>query len=406
MRERNVELPLLKGKPKEKYIPMSVVIGVIIFLALVLVASFAFTFKGTYKVHYSEKSNIDYKVYLKENSDYPEKYLGKNRRYIASLIKNIDKDFDYTFKIDEKIDLKYTYYVVAKLEINDSQGTNIFEKEELLTTKKSNTTDKDTFKVHEDVQIDYGKFNAIATEFIDKYKLTANSKLTVSLIVDVEGKHTDFDNQLSDKEVISLNIPLTEKTIDIEMDYNLTNSVDQTLQQRSTILNNRPLLFITIFISFVDLFAIIYVIYWVVVNRSPETLYNKKLDKILRDYNRYISETIITERVEDMMVTRSLWIEVIKKFEDLLDIRDSLNKPILYHEERPNQEAVFYILTDRIGYLYVMRAEDFIKKSKKNKKEEVVEEKKVIKKEELIAEPVIEVKKKRSRHQNKDRYRK
>ncbi len=368
MRERNVELPLLKGKPKEKYIPLSVGIGIIVLLLLILIASFAFTFKKTYKVHYSEKSNIDYKVYLKENSFYSEKYLGKNKKYIASLIKNIDTDFDYTFKVDDNLDLKYSYYVIAKVEVNDTQGNNIYTKEDYLVKRKSANADGDLFRIHEDVDIDYTKFNSIATEFIDKYKLTANSKLTVSLIVDVQGKHSDFDRQLSDKEVISLNIPLTEKTVDIEMDYNLSNSVDQTLQSSETILKNKFLLVLVVLISVVDLFGIGYVIYWVVANRTPEVKYARKLDKILKDYNRYISETIITERVEDMMVTRSLRIEVIKKFEDLLDIRDALNKPILYHEERPNQEAVFYILTDRIGYLYVMRVEDF-RKTKKEKEE-------------------------------------
>ena len=66
------------------------------------------------------------------------------------------------------------------------------------------------------------------------------------------------------------------------------------------------------------------------------------------------------------MKTRSLRIEVVKSFEGLIDIRDSLGKPILFHEERPGQEAVFYIIEDRIGYIYVMKASDF--KKKKNKK--------------------------------------
>ena len=393
MRERNVELPLLKGRPKEKYIPISLIIGALVLLLLVVIASFAFTFKRKYNVHYSEKSNIDYKVYLKDNNFYNEKYLTKNKKYIASLIKNIDTDFDYSFKIDDKVDLKYTYYVVAKVEVNDSQGTNIYEKEEMLSSKKTLNADGDNFKIHEDIDIDYDKFNGLAKDFIDKYKLTANSKLTVSLIVDVTGKHDDYDKQLSNKEVISLNIPLTEKTIDIEMNYNLANSVDETLQKNETILNNKPLLFVVIFVSILDLMVIAYIVYWVIVNRSPETMYTRKLDKILKDYNRYISETIITERVEDMMVTRSLRIEVIKKFEDLLDIRDALNKPILYHEERPNEEAVFYILTERIGYLYVMKVEDFKKHGKKIENEDP-------KPFEVILEPE---KKKRSRHQNKDR---
>ena len=77
MDNKNVELPLLKGKPKEKYIPISVGIGVLVLLVLILVASLAFTFKKSYIVHYSEKSNIDYKVYLKPNDSFKEKYLKK-----------------------------------------------------------------------------------------------------------------------------------------------------------------------------------------------------------------------------------------------------------------------------------------------------------------------------------------
>ena len=88
------------------------------------------------------------------------------------------------------------------------------------------------------------------------------------------------------------------------------------------------------------------------------------MNKILRDYDRYISETVITERVEDMMKTRSLRIELIKTFEGLIDIRDNLGKPILFHEERPGEEAIFYIITDRVGYIYVMRKDDFDKKKK------------------------------------------
>ena len=44
---------------------------------------------------YNEKGNIDYKVYLKENNYYEDKFLGKNMQYIASLINTINVDFKY-----------------------------------------------------------------------------------------------------------------------------------------------------------------------------------------------------------------------------------------------------------------------------------------------------------------------
>ena len=359
MTDRNIELPLLKGKPKEKYIPISVGIGILILLILILIGFFACTFKRTIKLHYSEKSNIDYKVYLKPNDYYTEKYLGKNKKYVASLIDYIDTDFDYTFKADDKVDLNYTYYVVAKVEVNDASNKNLFTKEEIIKDKITVDDIKDhKINLKENIKVNYGKYNKIASDFIDQYKLTANARLTVSLIVDINGKHQEFANQLTNKEVVSYKIPLTEKTVDVEMDYKITNDADQVVQNKVAMISNKTLFTIVIVLMVVDVLAIGYVIYWVIVNRDNVTRYTLKLQKIKKDYSRYISETIITERVEDMMLTRSLRIELIKKFEDLLDIRDSLNKPILFHEERPNEEAIFYILTDRVGYLYIMRADE------------------------------------------------
>lgn len=360
-----VELPLLKGSDREKCIPAAVIVGLIIMVIIFFIACLSLTIKAEYTLHYSENSNLDYKVYLKENNYYEEEYLGKDRQYISTLIDYIDASFDYTFKADENIGLEYTYYVTASVLINNSEGKNIYEKVETITDRTNvDNLNGDTFNVKENVKISYDRYNNLAQNFIDEYNITADSKLVVSLYVDISGKHADFDRSFNDKAVISLVIPLTSKTIDVEMDYDLTNSVDQVLQYRETAIKNRGLFTFSIILAIIDVVAIIAVIVWIIKNRDKQTLYNKKLNKILRDYDRYISETVITERVEDMMKTRSLRIELIKTFEGLIDIRDNLGKPILFHEERPGEEAIFYIITDRVGYIYVMRKDDFDKKKK------------------------------------------
>ena len=359
MSNRNIELPLLKGKPKEKYIPISIFIGIAILLVLILVASLAFTFRKGYKIHYSEKSNIDYKVYLKENNSFSTKYLGMNKKYISNLIDYIDTDFEYSLNVEDNIDLNYSYYVVARLEINDSHNKNIYDKEEIIMPKiEKNGVAKNEFEIKQNVQVDYNKYNQIASNFINEYKLTANANLIISLIVNVDGKNDEFENDLTNMEVVSLKVPLSEKTVDITMDYDLVNSNDKVLQQSNMVLKNKPLLFTVLFLSFIDVAVIIYIVCWVISNRDGKTQYLKKFNKIKRDYGRYISETVITERAQDLMLTRSLRIVCVKDFKNLLDIRDSVNKPILYHEERLNEEAVFYILTDNVGYLYILSAKD------------------------------------------------
>lgn len=79
-------------------------------------------------MHYEENSNLDYKVYLKENEFYDTPYLEKDKKYISALIKYIDSSFYYTFKSEKALNLNYNYFIDAKLSINDPSGENIYEK--------------------------------------------------------------------------------------------------------------------------------------------------------------------------------------------------------------------------------------------------------------------------------------
>ena len=42
---------------------------------------------------------------------------------------------------------------------------------------------------------------------------------------------------------------------------------------------------------------------------------------------------------------------------DINLVRDNVNKPILYQNEKTR--AVFYIISDNIGYIYIMKVSDF-----------------------------------------------
>lgn len=378
-----VELPLLRGdQDNERMIPVTVIVGLIVMILFFIFACFSITYKGTYKLHYSESSDLDYRVYLKENSNFPEKYLPKDKQYISSLIDYIEADFKYSFKSAEELSLQYDYYVTAKVSVDSFEGKNIYEtKETLVDRKRIRDINNDTFSVSEKVKIDYNKYNAEAKKILNGYDLTANAELIVTLYVEVLGKYAEFENNLNDKEAITIKIPLSNKTVDINIDYNLSDSKDAILQYRSAAIKNPTLLYISIFFTVLDVVAVIAIIAWIIYNRDEKIIYSKKLKKILRDYDRYISETIITERVSDMMKTKSLRIVMVKNFEGLLDIRDSLNKPILYHEEIVGKEAVFYVLSESVGYIYVMRAKDF-KHKRKNSNNSTNEEKTDVKVEE------------------------
>lgn len=363
-----VELPLLKGEDKERYIPGALIIGFAALFIIFVITCLSLTIKKQVNLHYSESSFLNYNVYLKPNDFYSEKFLPKGNTYIASLIDYVDTNFSYSFNVKDSIAIEYSYYVDATVEVNNSSGKNIFTKQDTILNRKDfQKVLGKGFKIDENIKIDYDKYNKIAQSFIDNYGLSADAVLNVTLYTNIIGSHDSYDKKINDTGVIKLSIPLTSKTIEIEPDYDLSNSYDAVLQYRDILIKNPVLFYFSIILAVVDLAGMIGIIVWVIKSRDSLTLYKKKLARILRDYDRYISETAITQRVEDMMKTKSLRIELVKSFEGLIDIRDNLGVPILYHEERPGLEAVFYIVTERVGYIYIMKASDFDKIKKADK---------------------------------------
>ena len=48
----------------------------------------------------------------------------------------------------------------------------------------------------------------------------------------------------------------------------------------------------------------------------------------------------------------------LQEFEDVMEVSDKVNKPILYHEEIPGEEAIFYIYDDKLLYIYILNVEN------------------------------------------------
>lgn len=334
-----------------------IIIGIFILIVLGLIGWFNSSFHNTYKLHYSENSDLDYKVYLDDNNYFDEDYLGKNKVYVSSLINKINTEFKYSFKTDTKLDLTYSYYIDAKVQINTAEGKNILEKKYKVLDNKEIQDVNNSFTIDEkDISIDYKKYNELASSFLDRYSIDGEALLKVGLYVNVQGNNEKFEQGLSDNAVVSLTIPLTKRTTDISLKYDLSNNKDAVLQYKKG--NSKAIVLIVIVIlSAIDIAFMVYV-YLVQRNlKTPEELFEERLKNILTDYSRYISETKVVESIQSLVETRSLRIVLLKTFDGLIAVRDNVNKPILYQNEKTR--AVFYIISDNIGYIYIMKVSDF-----------------------------------------------
>lgn len=299
-----------------------------------------------YYVRYDEESKLDYRVALKENEYFNEKYLEMDNQYIASLIDYISADFKYNLNVKEDLEYTYKYKIIANVNVIDnttnkalySYSENILED---ITGKSQNM-----LEINEKVDIDYKKYNDLISEFVNVYNLKdVTSKLSVNMYVGIAGTEQEFKKE--NDSVITLDIPLTTNTVGIDADYNLSNNVDSLITLKSSYQNSKILLIISVVLFILDIGLLILLLIYVRNSETEEEKYKNQLKKILNNYGTYIS------KVEDDFNMSEYQILKVTNFVDLLEIRDTMHIPIIMFENKENLVTCFIIPTaDKILYFY------------------------------------------------------
>lgn len=331
------------------------IVSLICVIVIVFVLSFALFFlyfksdKEKY-VTYSEKSNIDYKVYLKENDFFENDYLGVNKQYIANLINYIKANFEYKLSFDsDDILYKYEYYVSASVNVYEKDNDNvIFNKKEILLPKVSNVTSDKSLLIKEDIEIDYNYFNDLITKFVTFYDLDeVESVLTVDMHINAIGSCEDFVEHQENESIITLSIPLTTKTVAIELSDDLVDTSNNVMLCETN-KNVKYILIFAILVLIIDIVLIVLLIRYELKTRTPETIYTKKLKKILNNYGAYIQEVADDINLDGYQLVK------LKTFEDLLDIRDTIKQPILM-SHNDTKKCTYFVILSNAKYLYIYR---------------------------------------------------
>ena len=353
---------LLEKKGNIEKVPFILKIGFCIMLVLFLFSLLCITYKKEYKLKYDENSTVDYKVYLKDNNFYTEKYLGMDDAYISSLVNYIDVNMNYNFSTEEDIKLNYDYKILATVNVKNKNGKNIFKRDDVLfESSKQDVSERNIFNISENVKVSYDKYNDLAKEFIDSYKLSGvDAVLDIKLLVNVGGESFEYDKDTSNKSAILLSVPLTSDTSEFTINYNLSNESDVILQHSEALISNHVLLVLIIILAVCDLICMALTIVIIIKGRDAQAKYEVELSKIKKTYADYMCETNLTQKKEDMEKTISMKVISVKNFEGLVDVADKINKPILFHEE-DSKSTVFYIYDQRVCYIYNLSLNDFKK---------------------------------------------
>ena len=339
------------------------IIYIILAVALVLsvlTASFSIIFTkldaNTY-VDYQESGSAVYHAYLNENEYYKEESLNGSHAYISSLIHHMDIDFTYKSDMNvPDVTYKYKYRVDARMVIQDEKsGAPIYNPVETIIGPESKEYDgENPLTLKKSVNIDYVKYNEKAKEVIEKYDLRdVTSYLDVTMYVDVVGMSEAF---AADSEggsyTVNVRIPLTQNVLKPQV----TSTIPAGPQKILANPNEGKTVFMVLAIVFgvLTAAAIVFLVVYILKTRDEHIDYTRKVQKIVNSYKSFI------QKLRNPFDSTGYQILEIDSFNEMLEIRDTLQLPILMHENEDKTCTVFMIPVDsKLLYSFEIKVDNY-----------------------------------------------
>ena len=214
----------------------------------------------------------------------------------------------------------------------------------------------DSINIKENLQIDYDYYNKLANNFRNTYGVDTNSYLNVYLEVNSKTDE-NLNYKINDRNVIPLKIPLSERAIEINFDLNNKESTKYVIPTGKVVFNIKYLILEIIFFIITCSFFVKFIKY-LVASFKKTTEYDKYVNKLLKEYDRLIVETHTNIDMTKYNIIK------VKKFTELLDVRDNLKVPILYFNIIKHEKGIFYIKDREDIYLITIKNTNLINKKR------------------------------------------
>lgn len=367
MSEKEKKHRALYRKNREKWIFTQAVIIVVLTLAVLISAIVSIKLESKYYIGYTEGGSIDYNVFLKENEFFEDAYIGKDQSYVASIIDRIIADYSYEIDMDtDDVNYRYSYTIKSRLEIIDkTSNVAIFNPEKVLVdVQNKSQSSSSKLRINEIVVINYDEYNDVANKFLETYDLTSmESNIVVTLEVDVLSDCSAFAGSAVDTYTSELRIPLTTKTVNIKM----TSAVpDAEAKMIACTRGAGSEVFKTtaIVLGVVDALAVLLLVAFIYLTRTPDVTYTARVKKILSQYKSYI------QKIKNLFELQSYQLIMVDTFDEMLEIHDTIQAPILMYENEDKTCTRFIIPTDsKLLYMYQIQVEGYCEPETEHKEE-------------------------------------
>ena len=359
-------------KRRAKWILIQGCIFVILSLFFVGLVFTYQTLDSTYYITYKESSYVDYKVKLKENDVYEEEYLGEDFAYVTALIDNIEATFNYNLEIDAKmVSYDFTLSADALLQIIDTSTNNvIYKSTHILVPETTQKIESNKLNLPLDLTINYEQYNDEVTNVVKTLDLkNYKANLLVAVTYNVLSECEDFSSK-NNSHNLTLTVPLNQSIIKLTESKSIPTAEPKTIACER-IVEKSDIALVGFVVLCCDIIVLIILISFIYLTRNTHINYAIKVKKIVNAYKSFI------QKINNVFDTTGYQVLLVNTINEMLEIRDTLQSPILMNENEDKTMTKFIIPTNnKILYVYELKIENYdeIYGLNEETKEEIIEE--------------------------------
>ena len=341
-------------RKRKKFIWIQMLIVGILTLATIITSTLFISNNKNAYVGYTEEGKVIYRAYLADNDFYEEEYLNGSHAYVASLINKMTADFSYDVKMQiDNVNFQYTYKIDAQLIVKDKASkTKIYDSFYEVLYEETSDSSGDELNVKKLVEFDYQKFNKKADEFNRSYNLkNTENILLVKMTINVIGMCESFQNDNQDVYTITLSLPLMQTVVSPSVSATVPTGEQKIIVKDVSSFENLKIS--AIVLGCLDLLATIILVLYIFLSIDKHIDYARKVKKLVSNYDSYIQQTLTPFDFSSYQVLK------INSFKGLLEIRDTVQSPLLMYENEDKTCSQFFITTaEKVLYLYEIAVEE------------------------------------------------
>ena len=347
----------MKKNKKRTRLKLPLRIALMLIIIVILIFGVVFVYEGITRnknnntiYSYGIKQNVDYDVELYKNSIFETDKLESNQTYVSNVVKNINASFSYEYQNSKSIPLIYEYDVIATVIgeyvlPDEDKKSSLWSKEYVILEGIRKESNSNVIKVDDKFTIDYNEFNKIASDLKNQLKLPITSYISIDIKVKITGS-VDYKS-VNDTKVINLKFPLQQQAFKIKTTFD-KKTFNEIKKWDKEELNDKVKREVIGFILILIAISLFIVLFKHIFNIKIDNAYNRKLNKLLKQFGE-----IIVEINSEVNKDNSQVIDV-KTFSELLDLEDELKIPILFYEIIVDKLGEFTITHNNIVYRYIL----------------------------------------------------